>query len=149
MKKLLISILILAGFALSGCSSLRNISWLHHIDIQQGNVVTQDQVDNLQPNMTRRQVLFLMGTPLVADAFHENRWDYLYTLKAKKKKPEYQRVTLVFNGDNLAKIEGDLRPNPNGPQPPKPSVTLDVPPYKENRGILERLWDWTFGDKEA
>jgi len=148
MKKLLILILILSGFSLVGCASLRNSTWLHHIDIQQGNLITQDQVDNLQPNMTRRQVMFVMGTPLVADPFHQERWDYIYSLKSKGKDDKFQRVTVFFNGDVLTKIEGDMRPNPNGPQPTKASVTLDVPPQHEYKGILVQFWEWMMPDSE-
>lgn len=76
--KLLLNSLALAGLlALAGCS----FPGVYKIDIQQGNVVTQDMIDQLRPGMTRRQVRFIMGNPLIQDTFNTNRWDYLYSLQ--------------------------------------------------------------------
>ena len=72
--KLMLSSLTLVGlFALAGCS----FPGVYKVDIQQGNVVTQDMIDQLRPGMTRKQVRFIMGNPLITDTFHANRWDYL------------------------------------------------------------------------
>ena len=76
MKKLLIIITCLASLILAGCSQRFHI--VHKIDVQQGNVVSQDRVDRLEPGMTRNQVQYIMGSPIVVDVFHQNRWDYLY-----------------------------------------------------------------------
>ena len=76
--KLLLTSLTLVGLlALAGCS----FPGVYKIDIQQGNVVTQDMIDQLRPGMTRRQVRFIMGNPLIQDTFNTNRWDYLYSLQ--------------------------------------------------------------------
>ena len=92
-----------------GCSS--GIPSLYKIDIRQGNYVDQARVDELQPGMTKRQVQFLLGTPLIADPFHPQRWDYLYSFRPSGGEATEQRhITLFFDGDVLSRIEGDINP---------------------------------------
>ena len=80
------------------------------IDIQQGNYIDQAMVSKLKPEMTRLQVRFVLGTPLIADPFHPYRWDYVYlTGKANDVRAQHH-VTVVFDGDKLARVEGDLVP---------------------------------------
>ena len=75
-------ILTLVGLLLlAGCSSIPSL--LYKIEIQQGNVITQEMVNKLKPGMTRSQVRFALGSPMISDAFHENRWDYVYRLEQK------------------------------------------------------------------
>ena len=82
----------------------------HKIDIQQGNYVDQAMVAKLKPDMTRSQVRFILGTPLIADPFHPNRWDYVYlTGKANDVHTRY-KITVVFDGDKLKHVEGDMVP---------------------------------------
>jgi outer membrane protein assembly factor BamE len=82
----------------------------HKIDIQQGNYVDQAMIAKLKPEMTRSQVKFILGTPLIADAFHPNRWDYVYlTGKANDVRTQH-KVRIVFDGDKLKHVEGDLVP---------------------------------------
>src|SRR3546814_20220346 len=77
--KLMLASLSFAGLvALAGCS----FPGVYKVDIQQGNVVTQDMIDQLRPGLTRQQVRFILGNPLITDTFHANRWDYLYGLKS-------------------------------------------------------------------
>jgi outer membrane protein assembly factor BamE len=93
--------------ALAGCS----FPGVYKIDIQQGNVVTQDMIDQLRPGMTRRQVRFIMGNPLLADTFHADRWDYLYSLQPGGGERQQERIALFFNGnDQLASLSGDFKP---------------------------------------
>src|SRR5690606_17744119 len=74
---LLSSFSLTAFLAIAGCS----FPGVYKIDIQQGNVVTQDMINQLRPGMTRRQVRFIMGNPMITDTFHPNRWDYLYSIQ--------------------------------------------------------------------
>ena len=74
---------------LAGCSSIPSL--LYKIEIQQGNVITQEMVDKLKPGMTRSQVRFALGSPMISDAFHDNRWDYIYRLEQKGKLVEQRR----------------------------------------------------------
>jgi outer membrane protein assembly factor BamE len=80
----------------------------YRIDIQQGNVVTQDMVAKLKPGMTRQQVRFVMGTPPIVDPFRTDRWDYVYYLKRGDKVIEHRRLILVFDGEALKQVEGDV-----------------------------------------
>ena len=80
----------------------------YRMDIQQGNVVTQEMVAKLKPGMTRQQVRFVMGTPPIADTFHQDRWDYVYYLNKGGRVVEHRRIVLLFDGDTLKRIEGEL-----------------------------------------
>ncbi|WP_413043149.1 outer membrane protein assembly factor BamE [Pseudomonas sp. YJ42] len=106
--KLMLSSLTLVGlFALAGCS----FPGVYKVDIQQGNVVTQDMIDQLRPGMTRSQVRFIMGNPLITDTFHANRWDYLYSIQPGGSQRQQERVSLVFNAnDQLTGLAGDFKP---------------------------------------
>jgi outer membrane protein assembly factor BamE len=77
----------------------------HRIDIQQGNVVTQDQLARVKPGMNRLQVRDALGTPLLADSFHPDRWDYVFTLRQGGKPLQRRNVVLFFEGDVLKDIE--------------------------------------------
>jgi outer membrane protein assembly factor BamE len=106
-KHLLTSFTLVGLLALAGCS----FPGVYKIDIQQGNVVTQDMIDQLRPGMTRRQVRFIMGNPLLVDTFHPNRWDYLYTLQPGGGQRQQERMSIFFNGgDQLVSLSGDFMP---------------------------------------
>jgi outer membrane protein assembly factor BamE len=98
MRYLLLLPLLLAGCMLAP----------HKIDIQQGNYVDQEMVAKLKPEMTRSQVRFILGTPLVADSFHPNRWDYVYMTGRAGDVRSRRKITVVFDGDKLNHIEGDV-----------------------------------------
>ncbi|HGM5578382.1 TPA: outer membrane protein assembly factor BamE [Pseudomonas putida] len=106
--KLLLTSLTLVGLlALAGCS----FPGVYKIDIQQGNVVTQDMIDQLRPGMTRRQVRFIMGNPLLQDTFNTNRWDYLYSIQPGGGKRQQERMSIFFNeSDQLVSLSGDFMP---------------------------------------
>ncbi len=106
-KLLLSSLTLVSLLALAGCS----FPGVYKIDIQQGNVVTQDMIDQLKPGMTRRQVRFIMGNPLITDTFHANRWDYLYSIQPGGRQRYQERVSLVFGSDDqLIGLAGDFMP---------------------------------------
>lgn len=106
-KFLLTSLTLVGLLALAGCS----FPGVYKIDVQQGNVVTQDMIDQLRPGMTRSQVRFIMGNPLLTDTFHADRWDYLYSIQPGGGKRLQERVSLVFNdNDQLAGLSGDFMP---------------------------------------
>ncbi len=81
-----------------GCSA-------HKLEIQQGNILDPEAVAQLQLGMTKKQVIFIMGTPLLTDPFHHNRWDYVYLLKRSDRSREEERLSLFFDGDTLSRIE--------------------------------------------
>jgi len=106
-KLMLTGLTFLGLAALAGCS----LPGVYKIDIQQGNVVTQDMIDQLRPGMTRRQVRFIMGNPLIADTFHANRWDYLYSIQPGGGARQQERISLMFDGnDQLTGLSGDFMP---------------------------------------
>jgi len=109
---LIVAVSLLAGCASSGFT-LPKIPGIeaHRMEIQQGNYVTQEMIAKLQPGMTRDQVRFVLGTPLVADAFHEGRWDYMFRRqRANSKEIEQRRIVIFFDDGRLSRIEGDVTP---------------------------------------
>lgn len=80
---------------------------MHVIDIQQGTIMTPEMTEQLRPGMTRNQVKFVMGTPTISDPFHQNRWDYIYTLKQKRGETQRRHIALFFEGDELVRIVDD------------------------------------------
>ncbi len=101
MYKSFLAGLLLATLALSACS-------VHKIDIQQGNIVTPDMLERLEPGMTKRQVEFIMGTPLIVNAFNGNQWIYFYRLQAGDDAVEQYHVILEFEDGKLSRIEDAL-----------------------------------------
>lgn len=105
--------LMLTGLTFLGLAALAGCSFpgVYKIDIQQGNVVTQDMIDQLRPGMTQRQVRFIMGNPLITDTFHARRWDYLYSIQPGGGVRQQERVSLVFDAnDQLIGLAGDFMP---------------------------------------
>lgn len=82
----------------------------YRIDVQQGNVVTSEQLAQIQVGMNRLQVRNVLGTPLLVDNFHPERWDYLFLLDRPGRLPQRRDVVLHFEGDKLAKIEAPELP---------------------------------------
>ncbi len=104
-------IALLLGLALAGCSTSSITSIApepYKIDVQQGNVITQDMVARLQPGMTRAQVRFVLGSPPITDMFHTNRWDYVYRLAKSGKLAEERKLSLFFENELLARVAGDV-----------------------------------------
>jgi outer membrane protein assembly factor BamE len=96
---------------LAGCSWLPRLG-VYKLDVNQGNYVTQDQVDRLKVGMTRAQVRAAMGTPMLTDAFHADRWDYPYEFNRLGRTLERRRFTIYFVDDKVARWEGDETPPP-------------------------------------
>lgn len=113
-------------FQLAGCSFLPHI--LYRIDVQQGNVVTDEMVEKLKPGMTRSQVRFVMGSPLIVDTFRDNRWDYVYIFRKHGDLTEQKRLTIFFEGDELVSIENyTIYPSkPNESKPDKAKVESEI-----------------------
>jgi outer membrane protein assembly factor BamE len=100
-------------FLLAGCGAFPTIPGLtpYRIEIQQGNYITQDMVSRLKAGMSRDQVRFILGTPLVADMFHADRWDYVFSRRrANSTDVERRRIAVYFEDGKLARIEGDVVP---------------------------------------
>ena len=109
---------LLLAIATAGC--------VYKIDVQQGNYITQDLVDKLKPGMTKAEVKGILGTPLLIDAFHANRWDYFFSNKPNRMPEERSRVSVFFQDEKLVSVEGAGRapgtsPSRSAPETPRPT----------------------------
>jgi len=120
-RPLALTLSLLSLAALTACSSLQGVgasaSTLgglitpYRIDVLQGNVVVREQVQALQTGMPREQVRNILGTPLVASAFHDGRWDYVFTFKRQGQPAQLRKVSVFFEGDALQRVEADELPS--------------------------------------
>jgi outer membrane protein assembly factor BamE len=112
--------LLRALVPLLACCAVGACSWLpgyfpgflkpYRPDVQQGNVITSEMVEQLRPGMTRDQVRFMLGTPLLADTFHKDRWDYLYYLNPRSGSTQHRKLTIVFADNRLKSFQSDPMP---------------------------------------
>ena len=126
MRMLLIALAITCTTA---CTAV-GFPGVYRIDVEQGNIVTEEMVDQLQPGMSKRQVRFILGTPLVEDSFNRDRWDYLYNKRNGLEILAEQKTTIVFDGDALVDITGDY-------VPPAFGGSSEAAPEAEPGGELE------------
>lgn len=154
-RPLLAPILLIAAL-LGACATPPRIISEYKIDIQQGNVLSQDMVAQLKPGLTRDQVRFLLGTPLVADVFHQQRWDYVYRFQnGATGQVESRRLSVFFDqGGLLERVSGDVETASvealTAPVARTRIVDLgSVPegqagqlPEEEKPGMVRRLMDW-------
>ena len=138
-KKILIFVVAGASIGLAGCSSWGNFSVVHTPEIQQGNIITPEMVAELKTGMSKRQVRFLLGTPLLMDVFHQDRWDYLFTMKKRNEPLEIKQFKLFFEGDTLLSYQSDIQPAENlETLKDKKEIVVSVPDYDGDKGIIER-----------
>ncbi len=147
--------LLAMALGLAGCSSIgdyvpRMPRFLtpYRPDVQQGNVITSDMVEQLRAGMTRDQVKFMLGTPLLADNFHPDRWDYLYYLNPRSGSPQRRNLVVYFKDNRLDHYTSDPMPpesmadnlilglkpgeRPRAPQPPKEPAAPAATPSPES-----------------
>ena len=135
MRAKILTLLVL--LLVAGCSSVPSL--LYKIEIQQGNVITQEMVDKLKPGMTRAQVRFALGSPMISDAFHDNRWDYVYRLEQRGQLIEQRKLTAFFEDDKLVRTDGTFAPSVafarpqsvESPRPVEPASSI----VKEESGV--------------
>ena len=105
-KKLSLLVLLSSLLLLGGC--------IYQAALSQGNLLDQEDIDQVDVGMTRGQVRFLLGTPMIDDPFHENRWDYIYYLRTGRDKASFKRwVSVYFDGENVSEVirDQELRPD--------------------------------------
>lgn len=100
---------MLVTATLAGCAPPQFIQ-PYRMDIQQGNFVSQEMVAQLKPGMTKEQVRYVLGTPLVTDVFHADRWDYVYYRESRRGPREERKIAVLFENGKLARVVGDVVP---------------------------------------
>ena len=111
MSKFLYLLFAAALMSVQACSNLQ-FPGVYKIDVEQGNVITQEMVDQLKPGMSREQVEFILGSPLIKDTFNNDRWDYLYKMRKGTGELEHYRLSAFFVDDKLDRFSGDFVPTP-------------------------------------
>ena len=106
LQKIFIALLIVA---LAGCSTFR-FPGVHRITVQQGNVISQSMIDKLKPGMTKSQVRFILGNPVIDDPLKSEQWDYIYTIQVAGGATIRRPLIIHFLEDRLSHMEGDYLP---------------------------------------
>jgi outer membrane protein assembly factor BamE len=122
MQKLALVFLLLT---ITACSEF---PWVYKIDIEQGNIIEQEAVDQLIPGLTKNQVRFILGSPINIDTFNQQRWDYVYSMSRGGSGHRQERLSLYFVDDRLEYFQGDFIP----------SGAMDDEPAPEEETIVEQ-----------
>ena len=123
----------LAGGVLGGCQSLQsngNILGLitpYRLEVVQGNVITSEQVAAVKPGMNRAQVRDVLGSPLLTDIFHSNRWDYVFTIRRHGTEPQLRRVVVMFEGEAMKSVDA------GGALPSEREFVASIDTFKTDR----------------
>ena len=134
----------------TGCSTIMsNIPGVYSIDVLQGNMIDQDLIDQLRPNMNKRQVMYILGSPMIADTFHERRWDYLYSEQRAGGDRLQKRISLYFNGDSLVGVQGDIRPSTLPVVKPSTETTVELPKREFDKSMREKVTGLFGADDDA
>lgn len=142
MKKILLNLLII--LVLSACTAIEDgrikPPLVYRIDIQQGNVIDQSMINRLKVGMDEKQVRFILGTPLLIDPFHPERWEYLYFYQESTKKPEQRHITVYFKDKKLSHLLGDIKVThiPVEEDPARTEKSVVVPDEYSEKGLIDR-----------
>lgn len=139
MNKKITAVLIACSLSLSAC--IRP----YQPDVQQGNIINNSDLREIRYGMSKAEVLFILGTPMVIDPFNEQRWDYFYSKRNQRKKQTDQRlITALFEGDKLVQLQGDV--DLSNVQNLEPSTedkqhggTVITKPTQKEKGLFNRL----------
>lgn len=164
LQKMLKNQLFLLCFCcfLMSCSIKNTVDYfeakIYKLDVQQGNIITAEMLMGLKPGMTRTQVRFVLGTPLIQDSFHKNRWDYLYKMIKNEVLIEERHIIVKFEDDQLVSVDGDLINQDDvmlGAQTEKQSkvITLTKEDYEnekeDDKSMLSKLKFWDDDEKDS
>jgi len=123
MKRILLLLPFLA--ACSNTPQIANYLSPYRIDVRQGNLVTQEMVAQLKPGLTREQVRFILGSPLVADMFHVDRWDYVYRYRPGRGETQQRNLAVFFQDNKLTRVSGDVvAEDPSKAEAPRPAAQV-------------------------
>jgi outer membrane protein assembly factor BamE len=156
MRKIVILLAVVAIAAQIGCArnkkedayrepAVSNLPFIYKMPVQQGNIVSKDMLDQLKLGMTKDQVRYVLGTPMLMDMFHSNRWDYTYTMQRGGKPMEKKPLTLFFQDDALIRIQGFVPPDRDEgiPGEREQEIVVKVPDWEERKGLFGRALDAT------
>jgi len=150
MQKVLILLAFGASLTLAGCSGkekkseyresvLSDLPFVYKMTVQQGNIVTEEMIDRLEPGMTRNQVRYLLGTPVLVDIFHGDRWYYTYTVRRGHAEMEKRPLAVYFNGDLMVRVDGYLQPDSQRAASREPQEMLvNVPDWDGDVGLVKK-----------
>jgi len=149
MRKSILALSLLSLPLMSCSLVLDNLPYVYKVDVNQGNVIDQAMIDQLRPNMTKRQVLFIMGSPMLVDFFHQNRWDYIYSARKGGGDIEQKAVSIFFENDQIKSIQGDLKPSATPVAKPSTEKVVDVPKRDLEKTLWETMKGWVdYGEME-
>lgn len=134
MKRILLLMPLLA--ACSNTPRITDYLSPYRIDVRQGNMVTQEMVAQLKPGLSREQVRFILGSPLVADMFHADRWDYVYRFQPGRGEVQQRVLTVFFLDNKLSRVAGDVvaddASKAEAPKPANQVIEIQGPPAAGN-----------------
>lgn len=135
--------LLVSALLLSACTNF-DFPGVYRLAIDQGNVVKQEMIDQLKPGMSKEQVQFIMGTPMIQNTFREDRWDYSFTLQRGYETLKQYQMSVFFENDQLTHYTGNFRPTEAGgkdvdenPEIDNPDSYKDVTIKKDDKPILQ------------
>jgi outer membrane protein assembly factor BamE len=137
--------ILLLTLLCAACSSALPTFKPYRMDIQQGNIVTSKMLMQLKPGMSKSQARFVMGTPLLQDSFHGDRWDYFYQYRKDGKIVQQRRVILEFENEQLKRVRGDTIPAGVDPTVPE----LQRRSVEKEKGLWDRLKFWKSDEASA
>jgi len=144
MHKLLIFVIGCASAALVACGSIEHLPGIYRIDIQQGNIITQDMLGKLKPGMNKQQVSFVLGNPLLIDTFRPDRWYYIYSFRPGNGRREQRTIVVWFKDSKLSHVSGDVNINPHlkpGRENAERTASVTVPPRHNTQGLFGGLME--------
>ncbi|MEE9354548.1 MAG: outer membrane protein assembly factor BamE [Methylococcaceae bacterium] len=125
------------------CTACTTTDWkipgTYAIDVQQGNIINQTMINQLSPGMPKRQVLYVLGSPMLRDAFHSSRWDYIYSVQPGGDDRTQKKIAVLFDGDKLKTIQGDFRPSNIKKTDVKKESTVDVPKRQLEKTMFQKI----------
>ena len=132
-------LVLIACLATASCTNEYRLPFVYRIDIHQGNIFTQEMVNQIKPGMSKRQVGFIMGTPLISDAFHADRWDYVFSDEPLGEDRVEKKFSVLFDNDQLVGVQGDIRPTDMPSSDTKKDVTVEIPKIKRDKTVWQSI----------
>ena len=140
MRKTFRVITLSAALFQTSCTTIAtHFPGVYAIDVDQGNIIDQEMIDQLRPDMNKRQVLYVLGTPMLANAFQKERWDYVFSVQPGSEDRLQKRMTLFFKDDKLSGVQGDFRPSSLPVISTSKDETVNVPKRDLDKTFFEKI----------